>query len=93
MLDEIKVILRITSDAFDDEVKDLIDAAKADLALTGLDKSVIDVEDALIKRAITTYCKAYFGYENDDFERLVKAYDLLKAHLTLSVDYIPEDES
>ena len=46
-----------------------------------------DTTDPLIRRAITTYVKANFGWDNPDAERLQKAYDLLKAHLTLTEDY------
>ncbi len=87
ILADVKKVLRITSDAFDGEINDLIDACKKDLEITGLDKNVIVETDALIKRAIKLYCKAHFGYDNPDYERLIKAYDLLKGHLSISIDY------
>ena len=43
--------------------------------------------DPLIKRAITTYCKAYFGYDNPEAERFEKAYNAIKLHLMLSSEY------
>ena len=52
--------------------------------------TIIEIEDTtdpLVRRAITTYVKANFGWDNPDAERLQKAYDLLKMHLTLSTDY------
>ena len=92
ILDDVKVALRIaaTTTDFDTEIQDLIDAAKADLKLAGVvaDKAVDT--DTLIKRAITTYCKANFGYDNPDADRLQKAYEMLKMHLTLSADYNTE---
>lgn len=85
MLTDVKKALRITVNDFDDEVQGLIDAAKADLQLAGV--AAISDADPLIKRAIITYCKAYFGYDNPDADRLAKCYEMLKAHLSLATDY------
>lgn len=89
LLDDVKLALRIspTIIAYDDEVQDLIEAAKADLKLSGVDPAKLDESDPLIKRAIVTYCKAHFGFDNPDADRLERAYDMLKAHLTLSQEY------
>ncbi|NOK23906.1 DNA-packaging protein, partial [Corallococcus carmarthensis] len=75
MLDDVKLALRISSSAFDSEVQDLIDAAKADLQLSGVDEIKLIDTDPLIKRAIVTYVKANFGFDNPDAERLQRAYD------------------
>lgn len=94
LLDDVKVALRISpsNTAFDTEIEDLIAAAQADLGLSGVDPAKVTPEtDALIKRAVTTYVKANFGWDNPDAERLQRAYDMLKAHLTLSQDYRPEE--
>lgn len=88
MLTEVKKRLRITSNAFDDEVQDLIDAAQADLQLSGVHATKISATDPLIKRAVVVYCKANFGYDNPDADRLQQSYDLIKQHLTLSSDYV-----
>lgn len=85
LIDDVKVALRISNTAFDGEINDLILAAKSDLALSGILK--VDDTDALIKRAILTYCKANFGWNNPDAEKLQKSYDMLKAHLSLSLEY------
>ena len=88
LLDDVKLALRITSSAFDNEIEGLIEAAKADLRLSGVsDAKVKDENDPLISRAITVYCKAHFGYDNPEAERFQQSYDMLKAHLTLSVEY------
>ena len=86
-LDDVKKYLRVTTSALDGEVQDLIDAAKADLELSGVDGDKVDPTDPLIRRAVVTYCKAHFGYDNTDHERLVQAYNMLKAHLALAGDY------
>lgn len=85
MLEKIKKSLRISNAAFDDEIVDLIEAAKSDLQLSGV--NVIDETDSLIIRAVTTYVKANFGWDNPDAERLQTSYDMLKTHLALSAEY------
>ncbi len=87
ILDDVKAALRITTTdtGIIGEITDLINAAKADLGLSGV--LVVDDTETLIKRAIITYAKANFGYDNPDAERLQRSYDLLKSHLTLSTDY------
>ena len=88
LLDDVKMALRITSSAFDNEIEGLIEAAKADLRLSGVsDAKVKDDGDPLIHRAIVVYCKANFGYDNPEAERFQQSYDMLKAHLTLSAEY------
>ncbi|WP_085521414.1 head-tail connector protein [Tuberibacillus sp. Marseille-P3662] len=90
MLNDIKQALRISSSmtAFDDEVQDLIEAARIDLIQSGVSsEKANDDTDALIKRAITVYCKANFGYDNPDAERFEQSYKMLKQHLSLAGDY------
>lgn len=86
MLQKIKDALRVSGSALDIEIQDLIDAAKADLQLSGIVK---DENDPLITRAITIYCKAHFGYEEPaQAELFMRSYNALKAHLALSKEYI-----
>lgn len=90
LIDDVKLALRISSGTtgFDAEVADLIAAAQADLVLSGVDPDkAADGDDPLIKRAVVTYCKAHFGFDNPDADRLAQAYAMLKAHLTLAGDY------
>ena len=94
MLDKVKLALRVTASAFDDEITDLIAAAKADLRLVGISvpedeegSTAKAVGDPLIERAIILYAKAEFGYNGDDHERYRQAYDYLKCALSLAGDY------
>ena len=88
MLDDIKVVLRVTNTAFDSEITDRIAEAREDLILSGIKSAKANSDtDVLIKRAITTYVKAQCGYENPDYERLLASYTQLKLHLTLAGDY------
>jgi len=103
-LDDVKKYLRISTDALDVEITDLIDAAKSDLELSGIDPDKIILEDVvegeettaeadpMIRRAVVTYCKANFGYDNPDHERLLRAYHLLKSHLNISEEYRAGEE-
>ena len=91
MIESIKTALRISNTAYDSEITDLVAAARADLKLSGiLESKVNDDTDPLIKRAITVYVKAHFGWNNPDAERLQQSYDMLKSHLALSQEYTKE---
>lgn len=92
MLEGIKNSLRVNGNDLDGEIQDLIDAAKADLILSGVHKDKVKDTDPLIKRAITVYCKANFGYEDPKIaERFQESYISLKHHLTLSAEYTVGD--
>ena len=85
MLEEVKMALRISNTAYDNEITNLIDACKSDLETSGVAPSYF-LEDnlrALIKRAIITYCKAQFGFDNQDASRLNDSYELLKQKLAI----------
>lgn len=84
MLEKVKLALRITTNAFDSELTDLITAAQLDLGIAGV---VVPAEiDAIVSRAIITYCKIHFG-EPDDYDRLKASYDEQKAQLSMATGY------
>jgi uncharacterized phage protein (predicted DNA packaging) len=88
MLSDIKLSLRINHSAFDSEITDLIEEARHDLMLSGISSLKANDElDPMIRRAIKTYCKANFGFDNPDSDRLNNAYLMLKHHLSLAGDY------
>lgn len=80
LIDDVKLILRISGNAANTEITDLIAAASADLELSGI---TVDQTDTLTKRAISLYCKANFGYDNPEAGRFQKSYDMLKTHMAL----------
>lgn len=84
MLQEVKLALRITTDAFDSELTDLIESAKQDLGIAGV--VVPDNLDSIVKTAIKVYCKLQFG-EPDEYDRLKKSYDEQKAQLSMHTGY------
>lgn len=73
LLDEVKVALRVTSDAFDTEIQGLIEAAKRDLNRVGVDEALVD-SDPLAKMAVVLFAKSRFGYDNSDASRFEDAY-------------------
>ena len=85
MLEEVKMALRISNNAYDNEITNLIDACKSDLETSGVAPSYFleETNRALIKQAILTYCKAQFGYDNQDAGRLNESYELLKQKLSI----------
>jgi hypothetical protein len=91
ILAAVKLSLRITTEAFDSELTDLINAALLDLGIAGVNKiAVSDTTDALIRRAVTTYVRLYFGLhfgEPGDYDRLKASYDEQKAQLSMATGY------
>lgn len=85
ILEKVKLALRIKTNKFDEEIKDLISSAKMDLKISGI--VMEDDTDSLIAQAIKVYCKANFGLDNKDSEKYQKAYESLKNHLALCGDY------
>ena len=83
-LDNVKMALRITTTAYDSELTYLIAAAELDLGVAGV--VVPDTLDALVERAIITYCKVNFGIP-EDAERLKRSYDEQKAQLVTATGY------
>lgn len=84
VINSIKLALRITTDAFNAELTDLMNAALLDLGIAGVTND--DINDALILRAVITYCKLHFG-QPDDYDRLKRSYDEQKAQLSTATGY------
>ena len=86
LTEKMRAALRIssTSAKITEEIEDCIAACKADLNNDGVKR--VDENDALIIRAITLYCKAEFGYQNNA-EKFRNSYDILKMRLSMSKEY------
>lgn len=84
MLDKVKMALRITTDAYDDELTDLISAAALDLGVAGVVPG--ESQDELVARAIITYCKMSFGLP-EDYDKLKASYDEQKAQMSNATGY------
>lgn len=92
MLELVKTALRITTDKFNDEIQQYIDAAFADLGIAGIkdpdtsEKPTDGSTDALLKMAVVTYCRLHFGAP-DDYARLERSYNEQKAQLQTATGY------
>lgn len=84
MLDKVKMALRVSTDAFDEELADLIESALLDLGIAGVENQ--DVTDPLIRKAVITFCKINFG-DPQDYERLKRSYDEQKSQLSTATGY------
>lgn len=99
MLDKVKLALRISINSFDNDLLDLIEAAKLDLHVAGVRNEDLEASatptDALISRAIILYCKLYFGEPatSDHWKSLKEAYDEQKAQLSMATGYTDWGES
>lgn len=91
-----KIQLRITTDALNDEVSGLVEAALADMTMRGIDASRLCPKSAaasemepLAVRAVMLYCKAHFGVAGDMGERsqYMTCYDSLTQSMALSQEY------
>lgn len=84
LIDDVKVALRVKSNAFDTELNIMIDAAQADLGIAGVD--LPDTLDPICKQAIITYCKIHFG-QPENYADLKASYDEQKAQLSMATGY------
>lgn len=100
MLQECKLAMALTSNAYDAELCELMEAGAKDLELAGVqlpgtvsfvttqqgiqDNSTLT--DALVKRAIITYARVNFR-SPDDYERLARSYENQKAQLMHATGY------
>lgn len=83
-LNAVKMALRVSTDAFDSEISNLIDAALLDLGVAGVTND--DATDALVLMAVKTYCRLHFG-QPEDFDRLKASYDEQKAQMSMATGY------
>ena len=94
LLADIKIALRVTTDALDSEVETLIGAALYDMERVGVNPALLEVDDEdgienkFVKQAVTAYCKAHFGYDNAEADRLDEAYRRIVCDLLNSAENI-----
>ena len=84
LLDDVKVTLRVTSETFDSEITTLINAAKLDLGIAGVE--LPSTLDSICELAIKTYCKMNFG-NPENYDQLKASYDEQKAQLSMATGY------
>ena len=90
LLAPVKLALRVTTTAFDSEISDLIEAAKLDMGVAGV--QLPSELNTLVGQAVITYCKLNFGDPDSSsvssrYDRLKKSYDEQKAQLVTCTGY------
>lgn len=78
LLDACREALRIPADCtdFDSEIEDLIGAARAAMRAGGVSEKVAaDDSNETVRLAAKVWCKAHFGMDNPDADRLGKSFD------------------
>ena len=86
LFQSVKSALRLTivDEDLDNEINDLIKAARMDLNIVGLvSEDFSENNAALIKQAIILYAKGNWGYDNPDAPRFLATYEDLKVALAL----------
>ena len=86
ILNKVRMALRITTQAFDDELTDLINAGLSDLGIAGADGEKVVLTDPLTIRAVITYWKMNFG-EPDEYDRLKRSYNEQKAQMSMATGW------
>lgn len=97
LLDACRAALRIPEfcNDFDEEISDMIDAARAELVAGGvLPEKVADDNDGRIRLAVKVYVKAHFGMDNPDAERFMRSFECMLTSMSGDSAYRtePEDE-
>lgn len=94
LVEKIRSVLRLNHKEFDEEIEMLINTSIEDLKTSGIASSYFKEIQyrPMIETAIITYCKANFGYDNQDAERLQNSYEMQKQKLAISHhDYQPKE--
>lgn len=84
LIEKAKLAARITTEAFDEQISDLLDTAMLDMGVAGVE--VPESADLLISQAAITYFLMHFG-QPDEYDRLKKSYDEQKAQLATCTGY------
>ena len=84
LLNPAKLALRVTTNAFDQEISDLLDASLLDMGVAGV--QIPTETSKLVQQAAINYVRANFG-QPDDYDRLKKSYDEQKAQLATCSGY------
>ncbi len=83
LIDTCKMALRVTTDAYDAEITEYIEAAKLDLGIAGVETTAAD---SLVNTAILTYVRMRFGAPAN-YDKLKAAYDEQKAQMMMATGY------
>lgn len=87
-LEKVKVAMRRAgvNVPLDNEIVDLIETCMVDLSIAGVDGVNAIITDPMVRLAFITFCKMHDG-EPDEFDRLKRTYDEIKAQMSMSTNY------
>lgn len=86
LLMKVKNAMRIDGAEHDEELTDLIAAAKREIVEAGANEEKVADDDELIIRACTVYCKAHFGYD-DNKERFAQVFEKMLIKIAMLSSY------
>ena len=84
ILASVKMAIPITTNAYDDEITELIESAVLDMTTAGVE--IPTTIDGLLLTAIKTYCRMHFGAPAN-YDQLKASYDEQKAQLGMRSGY------
>lgn len=101
ILDDVRGVVRVGSKLTDGELQTYIDAALADMAERGIAPEYLAPDadgeyQPKVRTAIFCYCKALYGFDNSDSNRLMKSYESIVTGLVNgkhNLRYAPMDIS
>lgn len=88
LIDIIKLSMRLTNNALDDDIKRNIDACLLDLERVGVD---ISKKTELLNKACELYAKWQYDYQLKG-ERYQKNYELLRDSMSLAGEYKEQND-
>ena len=90
LLERVKLALRISHTALDDDIRADIDACLADLEVCGV--VYAEASDPLIFNAVKLYCRAAYTDDTAKGAEFLRRYESLKASLMMAEGYAWEGE-
>ena len=85
LIEKVKQAMRISTNAYDDSITQLINASIKDIGIVGVSFESTTT-DSLLIQAVITYCRLNFGTPSD-YDRLKASYDEQKAQLISCTGY------
>ena len=87
LLDDVRMAVRVTSEATDAELQTLIDFALDDMRRAGVRDTLLDADapSPMAKMAVIQWAKSAYGYDNAEAERFQLSYtDIVRSMLNSS---------
>lgn len=83
LIDDMRKHVKVCSTMSDDEIEDLIAAALSNLRAGGVREELLrrDDMDPAVKFAVISFCKANYGFDNNDSDRYFQRYEWQRLHL------------